>query len=89
MNSCDCEPYTIEYDDDEPDVIDHEAYCPRYYNHLHTAEDIAVFRQCIMIWSERADGLGGDAIFLNHRVVAAKMAIGVTARAVELGLERP
>ena len=77
--SCDCEPFTIEYDDGEQDTIDHEGGCPRCWDHLHTAEDILNIRRCIMLWS--AEG--------RSPTVVHDMAAGITARAVELGVETP
>jgi hypothetical protein len=64
---------------------------PPNYSYLHTAEDIAVFRQRIMAWSESVAELArqGDPSALDYRQAAARMAAGVTARAVELGLEQP
>jgi hypothetical protein len=83
--SCDCESWT---DDDEGFTLDHEADCPHYYDHLHTAEDIARFRLMIMYWDEQADGSRGTDVKELGHLVAAKMADGVTARAIELGLEQ-
>jgi hypothetical protein len=63
----------------------------RPYEYLHTAEEIAAFRERIMAWSESVAELArqGDPSALDYRQAAAKMAAGVTRRAIELGLERP
>ena len=80
--SCDCEP---------ADADDHYCDCPRSWDHCTTAADIAATRNIIMRWNETAAQrhAEGDPFFHNHREGAARMARGVTARAVELGLEAP
>jgi hypothetical protein len=86
--SCGCEPADVFGDDD---ISEHDGDCPRYWDHLGTAGDIATARDILMRWDENAGRLyaEGNTSFGNHRETTARMGRGVTARAVELGLETP
>jgi hypothetical protein len=57
----------------------HWSDCPRAWADLHTAQDIAEAREVLMTWA------GGSAASPG---AVARQARGITARAVELGLER-
>jgi hypothetical protein len=83
--ACGCEPFG------GGDVSEHDGDCPRNWDHLKTAEDVAAARGILMRWDENAARLAakGDASFCRHRETTARMACGVTARAVELGMEEP
>jgi hypothetical protein len=61
------------------------------YSYLHTAEDIALWRERIMAWAESVGAVAaeGDPSALDYRESAIRMAELVTERAVELGLEEP
>jgi hypothetical protein len=85
---CDCEPTDLFGDGGVPE---HAEDCPRRHAHIHTAEDVSQARLFLMHWDETAARLvqRGSADLRNHREVTARMARGVTARAVELGLEAP
>jgi hypothetical protein len=87
VSDCDCEPFDL----GDGEIIDHDGDCPRNYDHLHTAEQIAVFRRYLMLADahEERRVMAGDSPFSDHREVTACMQAGVTARAVELGLETP
>ncbi len=78
--TCDCKPIDI----GDGDIIEHEADCPRYYDHVHTAEGITAIRQMLM----RGDDGNQLRLFVD-RPTRERMARGITARAVELGLEQP
>lgn len=86
--ACACEPIDVFGDGD---VSEHDGDCPRYWDHVNTAEDVAMARRILMKWNENAEQLAaaGDTFFDRHRATTARMARGVTARAVELGLEEP
>lgn len=55
----------------------HDAECPRNYDDLRGEADIARMRRVLILLLE------------NDPEVTARMAEGVKARAVELGLEKP
>jgi hypothetical protein len=74
---CFCEPIDLSDDGDEPEISEHDTDCPRGYDHLETAEDIAAFQQVIAKWEK-----GTNA----RPEVIHGMRVGVTARAIELGL---
>lgn len=50
-----------------------------WYSNMRTAGDIAMARQVLMKWAEQT----------GHADEACRMAERITARAVELGLEKP
>jgi hypothetical protein len=79
---CGCEPTDTFGDGDIPE---HAEDCPRRHAHIHTAEDVSGARLFLMHWDETA---ARNAI-PNHSEIVARLARGVTARAVELGLETP
>jgi hypothetical protein len=78
---CDCEPIT------HPDghIIEHKPDCPGNYAVLHTAQDITAMREVVMTWA------AGNQVDSPEDIQATRerMARGITARAVELGLEKP
>jgi hypothetical protein len=82
MTDCDCEP--IDLGDGE--IIEHDGDCPRYWDHLTTAEGIAVVRRYMMMADAPAGPYADPDLTAE---VTARCAAGITARAVELGLERP
>jgi hypothetical protein len=62
------------------------------YDDLHTAEDVAVAREDLMAWAEKATRPvpGWPLAPEDRRIIAAVVAeeaAAVTGRAVELGLE--
>jgi hypothetical protein len=86
-HSCDCEPTDLVGDGDIPK---HAEECPRRHDHIHTAEDVSHARMFLMRWDETAARLDrGEAPIPNRSEITARMARGVTARAIELGLEAP
>ena len=72
-------------------VPEHAEDCPRRHAHIHTVEEVSSARLFLMHWDETAARLArhDDSPFRDHREITARMARGVTARAVELGLEAP
>jgi hypothetical protein len=86
-HSCGCEPTDTFGDGDIPG---HAEDCPRRHAHIHTAEGVSGARLFLMHWNETAARLDhGEAPIPNRSEITARMARGVTARAVELGLEAP
>src|SRR5262249_9450649 len=74
-STCDC-------DDMGDEVAEHDGHCPRNYDDLYTADDIAAQRLTIMTFR------GGGTVDIDcGQTIQGCMALGVTARAVELGLE--
>lgn len=76
MTPCDCEPFDL----GDGETSDHDGDCPSNWDHLHTAEQITLLRRFLMI---RAATLPTDP------EIIARMAAGITARAIQLGLEQP
>jgi len=70
---CGCEPVAIGDDF----YSEHDGDCPRAWDHLNTAEGIAVARRYLMMKNAHDADLE----------LTMNMADGLTARAVELGLE--
>jgi hypothetical protein len=62
----------------------HDPDCPRHHADVHTADDVVKYRQYLMDCS--AEGTFAEG---TSDVDVPALARGVTARAVELGLERP
>jgi len=83
--ACACDPADLSGDGE------HASGCPRHWDHLATAQDITDARRVLLLWGESAERrlAEGDTFFARHRETTARMARGVTARAVELGLEEP
>jgi hypothetical protein len=87
-HSCGCEPTDTFGDGDIPE---HAEDCPRHHAHIHTADDVSRARLFLMHWDATAarHARHGDSAIRDHREITARMTRGVTARAVELGLETP
>lgn len=63
----------------------HGPSCPSRFAYLTCAADVADARTTLMTWMAAGAHLGDVR---DHRQVAEVMAAGISARAVELGLER-
>ena len=79
MIPCGCEPILL------PDGIGHAPDCTRGYDGLHTAEDIAGMREILMQCTAAHEADNPEDI----HAIRDRMAAGITARAVQLGLEKP
>jgi len=76
----------------EDEESSHDGDCPRFWDDLHTAEDIAAGREMVMVWAENAQHHNHPHVFPDScgwRETVQELAAGITARAVELGLEAP
>jgi hypothetical protein len=74
-----------------PDVwLSHEIFCPRNWDVVTTAEQLASRRLALAAWHEQATAAAqGSERRAAVREAVAELAAGLTARAVELGLETP
>jgi hypothetical protein len=53
----------------------------------HTADDIARARLALMDWKDHMERVDGGLGFKAHRVIADRVAVAITFRAIELGIE--
>jgi hypothetical protein len=81
-STCNCVPITC----DDGVIADHDGHCPRWYDNLHTAADIARARLSLF---DLIAGPRGPIDPDCGQPQRGCMAQGITVRAVELGLEQP